>query len=137
MQLLTQANGICEGFHRTIQEEFYSVAFRKKLYRTIDELKTDADAWIREYIEERAHSGRYCYGKTPMQPFLDANHLAHEKTLDRLTRTTPTDDDRERAEPETERSHAPSRSDAAPGSAMQNARRIAPAGGSLFSSGRT
>jgi hypothetical protein len=25
-----QTNGICERFHRTAQEEFYSVAFRKK-----------------------------------------------------------------------------------------------------------
>ena len=25
-----QTNGICERFHRTIQEEFYAVAFRKK-----------------------------------------------------------------------------------------------------------
>ena len=26
-----QTNGICERFHRTIQEEFYQVAFRKKI----------------------------------------------------------------------------------------------------------
>src|SRR5271169_1208936 len=31
-----QTNGICERFHRTVQEEFYSVAFRKKLYTTLD-----------------------------------------------------------------------------------------------------
>jgi transposase InsO family protein len=27
-----QTNGICERFHRTLQEEFYATAFRKKLY---------------------------------------------------------------------------------------------------------
>ncbi len=27
-----QTNGICERFHRTILQEFYQVAFRKKLY---------------------------------------------------------------------------------------------------------
>ena len=27
-----QTNGICERFHQTIQNAFYSVAFRKKLY---------------------------------------------------------------------------------------------------------
>ena len=27
-----QTNGICERFHKTVQDEFYSVAFRKKLY---------------------------------------------------------------------------------------------------------
>ena len=44
-----QTNGICERFHRTVLDEFYRVAFRKKIYRTIDELQTDLDAWITEY----------------------------------------------------------------------------------------
>src|ERR1700759_1624195 len=73
-----QTNGICERFHRTIQEEFYSVAFRKKLYRTLDELQADLDTWLGEYNEQREHSGKYCYGKTPMQTFLDSKHLAQE-----------------------------------------------------------
>ena len=30
-------NGICERFHRTVLDEFYRVAFRKKIYRMIDE----------------------------------------------------------------------------------------------------
>jgi transposase InsO family protein len=38
-----QTNGICERFHRTLQEEFYSVAFRKKLYRSLDELQADLE----------------------------------------------------------------------------------------------
>ena len=33
-----QTNGICERFHRTIKNEFYQVVFRKKVYRTLDEL---------------------------------------------------------------------------------------------------
>jgi len=97
-----QTNGICERFHRTVQEEFYSTAFRKKLYRGLDELQADLDDWMREYNRERSHSGKYCYGKTPMQTFLDAKHLAQEKMLDR-TALSSSD---ERAEPETERSHA-------------------------------
>jgi transposase InsO family protein len=60
-----QTNGICERFHRTIQEEFYSVAFRKKLYRTLDELQADLDAWLREYNEQREHSGKYGYSVRP------------------------------------------------------------------------
>jgi transposase InsO family protein len=40
-----QTNGICERFHRTILNEFYRVAFRKKVYRSIDELQFDLDAW--------------------------------------------------------------------------------------------
>jgi transposase InsO family protein len=79
-----QSNGICERFHRTIQNEFYAVAFRKKVYRSIEELQEDADLWIQEYNEERTHSGKYCFGKTPMQTFLDSKYLADEKMLDKL-----------------------------------------------------
>jgi len=100
-----QTNGICERFHRTAQEEFYSTAFRKKLYRSLEELQRDLDVWLREYNEERSHSGKYCYGKTPLQTFLDSKRLAQEKMLD-LTLTASPDNYRQRAEPETERSHA-------------------------------
>ena len=75
---------VCERFHKTIQDEFYSVAFRKKLYSSLDQLQTDLDIWLEEYNEHRPHSGKYCFGKTPMQTFLDARHLAHEKELDRV-----------------------------------------------------
>lgn len=101
-----QTNGICERFHRTVQEEFYSVAFRKKLYSSLEELQLDLDGWISEYNEERAHSGKYCFGKTPWETFRDSAHLAHEKMLDRLTVTNRSDTGRQRAEPEPERSHA-------------------------------
>lgn len=101
-----QTNGICERFHRTIQEEFYSVAFRKKLYRTLEELQADLDTWLREYNEQREHSGKHCYGKTPHQTFLDSKHLAQAKMLDDLTTTTSTDTAGPRAQPEPERSHA-------------------------------
>jgi transposase InsO family protein len=76
-----QTNGICERFHRTVLDEFYRVAFRKKIYRTIDELQRDLDAWVKEYNETRPHQGRWCYGKTPLQTFLDALPIAREKLL--------------------------------------------------------
>lgn len=79
-----QTNGICERFHRTIQNEFYAVAFRKKLYPNLEELQEDLDLWLKDYNEERTHSGKYCFGKTPLQTFLDARYLADEKRLDRL-----------------------------------------------------
>ena len=41
----------------------------------------DVDEWLRKYNEERPHSGRYCYGKTPWQTFLDSKRLALEKDL--------------------------------------------------------
>lgn len=83
-----QTNGICERFHQTIQNEFYASAFRRKLYHSLDELQADVDAWIESYNSERTHSGKYCYGKTPMQTFIDSAALAHEKQLDRLSPTS-------------------------------------------------
>jgi hypothetical protein len=82
-----QTNGVCERFHKTIQDEFYAVAFRKKIYRNLDEIQEDADKWIEEYNTERTHSGKYCFGKTPWQTFLDSKKLADDKMLDRLQPT--------------------------------------------------
>jgi transposase InsO family protein len=76
-----QTNGICERFHKTVLNEFYRVAFRKKIYASLEELQADLDAWLREYNEARPHQGRWCYGKTPMQTFLDSVPLAKEKLL--------------------------------------------------------
>jgi transposase InsO family protein len=77
-----QTNGICERFHKTILQEFYQIAFRKKIYKTLEELQADLDLWIKQYNEERPHSGKYCFGKTPMQTFLDSIPLAKDKMLD-------------------------------------------------------
>ena len=83
-----QTNGIVERFHKTMLDEFYRVAFRKKIYATIDELQADLDAWLTEYNEVRTHQGRYCYGKTPMQTFLDAAPTAREKQIGDQTLAT-------------------------------------------------
>jgi transposase InsO family protein len=74
-----QTNGICERFHKTMLNEFYRVAFRKKIYRTLEELQADLDAWIQEYNEQRSHQGRWCYGKTPMHTFIDSVSLAKKR----------------------------------------------------------
>jgi len=76
-----QTNGICERFHKTVLNEFYRVTFRKKIYKTLDELQSDLDAWLKLYNGERPHQGRWCYGKTPMQTFLDSIPLAKEKMI--------------------------------------------------------
>jgi transposase InsO family protein len=76
-----QTNGIVERFHKTVLDEFYRVAFRKKIYSSIAELQSDLDAWVRSYNEERPHQGRWCFGKTPMQTFVDAVPLAKEKMI--------------------------------------------------------
>ena len=74
-----QTNGICERFNRTMKEEFFDSAFRKKIYASIAELQQDADQWLYSYNYYRPHSGKFCYGKTPMQTFLDAKHIVLEK----------------------------------------------------------
>ncbi len=76
-----QTNGIVERLHKTMLNEFYRVAFRKKLYASIAELQADLDEWIRGYNEARPHQGRWCFGKTPMQTFLDAVPIAKEKMI--------------------------------------------------------
>jgi len=79
-----QTNGICERFHKTILQEFYQIAFRTKLYESIEQLQADVDQWMRSYNEERPHSGRFCFGKTPRQTFDDSKKLAEQKMLDQL-----------------------------------------------------
>jgi hypothetical protein len=79
-----QTNGICERFHRTIQEEFYAIAFGKKVYTSLEELQADLDEWVEQYNLERTHSGKYCFGRTPLQTFRETKHLAHAKQLDTL-----------------------------------------------------
>jgi hypothetical protein len=41
----------------------------------------ELDLWLSYYNTERPHSGRYCYGKTPVQAFQDSRELAKSKDL--------------------------------------------------------
>ena len=74
-----QTNGICERFHKTILHEFYQVAFRRKLYKNLEELQQDLDEWLKHYNMERTHQGKMCCGRTPWQTFLDGKKLWNEK----------------------------------------------------------
>ena len=75
-----QTNGICERFHRTMKDECYNILFRKKIYRSLKELQIYVDEWLRKYNTTRPHSGKNCYGKTPLQTFLDSKHIAIDKS---------------------------------------------------------
>lgn len=79
--MLTQTNGIVERFHRTLKQEFYEIAFRKKISSSLEELQIDLDGWLYQYNAIRPHAGKYCYGKTPLQTFKDQNILKMRKTL--------------------------------------------------------
>jgi hypothetical protein len=76
-----QTNGICERLHRTMQEEFYAVAFRKKIYTSLEQMQHDLDEWMNYYNNERPHSGRYCFGKTPIETFRESLILARQKLI--------------------------------------------------------
>ena len=66
-----------------MQDECYSILFRKKLYTTLEQLQVDVDEWGSSYNQDRPHSGGYCYGKTPWQTFLESKRMASEKDLSR------------------------------------------------------
>lgn len=76
-----QTNGICERFHKTILQEFYQVAFRKKIYRSIEELQIDLDEWLAYYNHDRTHQGKMCCGRTPMETFADGKKIWQEKLI--------------------------------------------------------
>ena len=74
-----QTNGICERFHKTILQEFYQVTFRRKIYRSIEELQRDLDDWLHDYNYERTHQGKMCCGRTPMQTLIDGKEVWQDK----------------------------------------------------------
>lgn len=74
-----QTNGICERFHKTILHEFYQVAFRKKIYQSLEELQADLDEWLDFYNNVRTHQGKMCCGRTPLETLLDGKKIWEEK----------------------------------------------------------
>ena len=57
---------------------------RKKIYSSLEELQKDLNQWLHQYNQFRPHSGRYCYGKTPIQTFNESKHIALEKNYGKL-----------------------------------------------------
>jgi hypothetical protein len=51
---------ICEQFHRTVLDEFYRVAFRKKIYPAIDELQADSGRLARRLQRTVARAPMCC-----------------------------------------------------------------------------
>ena len=78
-----QTNGAVERLNQTIQEEFYKIAFRKKLYRSIEEIQADLDDFMFWYNTERTNQGRYCQGRTPMQTFVEGLELYQQYVYDK------------------------------------------------------
>jgi transposase InsO family protein len=76
-----QTNGICERFHKTILQEFYQVAFRKKVYQTLEQLQNDLDEWLEIYNKKRTHQGKMCNGRTPWQTMLESMNIVIQKAV--------------------------------------------------------
>lgn len=76
-----QTNGICERFHKTVNQEFYQVTFRKKVYRDLESLQLDLDQWIEYYNNERTHQGKMCCGRTPIETLEEAKSICEEKMV--------------------------------------------------------
>lgn len=62
-----RTNGFVERFNRTILDEFFREAFRKKFYASVDELQKDLDQWLHHYNHERTHRGYRNKGKRPIE----------------------------------------------------------------------
>lgn len=77
----SQANGICECFHRTILNELYQITFRKELYDSLEALQKALDEWVKYYNNDRTHQGKMCCGRTPMETLLDGKQIWAEKNL--------------------------------------------------------
>ena len=72
------------GFHKTILHEFYQLAFRKKLYDSLEMLQKDLDEWLEYYNNDRIHQGKICCGRTPIETLLDGKQILDQKNLTQI-----------------------------------------------------
>ncbi len=77
-----RTNGSVERLNQTIEDEFYEVAFRKKLYRTVQEIQEDLDTFMDTYNRDRTNQGRYCQGRTPLQTMVEGKSLYQRYVFD-------------------------------------------------------
>ena len=78
-----QTNGCTERFNQTLLDEFYQVAFRKKVYTTLENIQTDLDQFLHRYNTQRTNQGKHCNGRTPMDTFTEGLDLCRTYVHDR------------------------------------------------------
>lgn len=64
-----RTDGFAERFNRTVPDEFFRTAFRKKLYESVDALRIDLDEWLHRYNYERTHRGYRNQRRRPIETF--------------------------------------------------------------------
>lgn len=77
-----RTNGFVERFNRTILDEFFRTAFRKKFYESVEALQTDLDAWLHHYNHERPHRGYRNMGRRPVETMQLGKTIREELTKD-------------------------------------------------------
>lgn len=75
-----QTNGCTERLNQIILEEFYQVAFRKKLYTSLDEIQRDLDVFMEHYNTQRTNQGKHCQGRTPLET-LQAGRAEYDRLV--------------------------------------------------------
>ncbi|MER8798078.1 hypothetical protein NKH75_28460 [Mesorhizobium sp. M0984] len=73
------SGSVCDS--RPIRQDLLDHIVWQEVIWLIEELQADLDEWVRSYNEERPRQGRWCFGNTPMQTFLDTAPLAKEKMI--------------------------------------------------------
>lgn len=73
-----QTNGCTERLNQTLLDEFYKVAFRKKVYTSLEQIQADLDEFLNTYNTERTNQGRYCNGRTPLQTLTEGLDLCKQ-----------------------------------------------------------
>jgi putative transposase len=73
-----------ERLNQTVQQEFYQVAFRKKLYETLEEIQKDLDDFMEYYNMSRTNQGRNCQGRTPFATLRDGLQLYDQYVYDKV-----------------------------------------------------
>jgi hypothetical protein len=67
-------------------------ATRQRPYdHSLEELQRDVDEWTARYNAEHTHSGKYCYGKTPLQTIIGSAKLARARPTEPPRPTEPGD----------------------------------------------
>ena len=73
-----------ERLNRTILEEFYQLAFRTKIYETLNQLNNDLEQYLKTYNYQRTHQGKRTNGRVPAELYL--LHKKSAWTVNTLTK---------------------------------------------------
>ena len=82
-----RTNGFVERFNRTVLDEFFREAFRKKFYASVEELQADLDTWLDHYNHQRPHRGYRNMGRRPYETFTQGKKLTGKSTRAKEVKT--------------------------------------------------